>query len=304
MFGNRGIPAKDLRPFSIEDPFGQRPHRPAEERLKRRIRKDNPPRPSHETPPGPSRRQRPRTAAAPLAARVPSPSPPQASQKGKSSGCLTVLVVLGLIYGAGSFIVPYVWGLVEQQILLVTGTRGVGKIIAAKATDSKVNDKRVYEVTVEVTPDQGVAYRATVEQALVPAQAQKLRPGAWVSLRVDADEPSKIALVQVDVPAPSPPDAPGAEPATDQIVFKRIDPSITPAPNEAPDAQNPKAPAEAKGEAMSTCTQARNCCVAIGGSSCAHFADSQMDESMCTTALQGFSRLAAAMDKSCEPGAN
>lgn len=313
MFGNRGIPAKDLRPFSIEDPFGQLPHRPAEERLKRRMRKTGPPRPSHETHPAQTRRHHARTAPSPAVANIPRPHAPVASEKSNASGCLTVLVVLGLLYGAGSLIVPYVWGLVEQKLLLVIGTRGVGKVVAAKATDSEVNDETVYEVTVEVIPDQGLPYRATVEQALASAEAQKLRPGVWVSVRVDSDDPSKIVLVQVDIPAPEPPAPADVQPTTDQIILKRLDPASPTgeepaaadptAPQDPSDAPHPSAPGTDQGETMSTCTKARNCCIAIGGSSCAHFADAQMDTSMCATALQGFSQLAAAMGKSCEPGA-
>jgi hypothetical protein len=314
VFGsNRGIPAKDLRPFSIEDPHGYGLKSPAEERLKRRIRREGT-RASVQAAQEVLQEAK-RKAAPPRAARPPSAQAARSarSEKRKSIGCLPVLVVLALLYWAGTFIVPPVWNLVEQQIILHTGAPGVAQVSTVGSSNFSINDDTVYEVTLRVVPEVGDAYMATVKQPFTGAEAKRLQVGTWVQIRIKVDDPSKIAVSRVGIDDPTldrlPPDsvvdrptpAHPAPPAGDEEDMAEPDQddsndlgSAAIDPNE-----DQVAPEESDASVPLVCLQARACCKVAGGSTCEPFTNPNVPTEMCQRALQGFSRLAAAMGKTC-----
>lgn len=229
----KGIKASELRPFSVEDPFGlgietpsQRKHR---ERFHRKVdRKRTPGKTAQERaaaarPLARERRRAPTQAASAqaqsqaLAQSAPSmaaptktapsrkaPAQSSSGKKGCGCGCLTTLLILGVLFTLGQLLVPLVIDAIEQEIVSNTGRSAYGRILKAAPTDLSFNNKTIYELTVEVHGAGRPPYQVTLKQALEPAQANAAQIGAWTTLRYDENDQDSIVLERLGIDPPSP----------------------------------------------------------------------------------------------------
>lgn len=208
----KGISTRDLRPFSIDDPFGLGIESPTQVRFRERFhRKSGRKRttPSARLPAVREQRAVPRTAQSPPQRTPQKTAPPVIVQrpvasktKSKGTGCFTTLIILGAIYAAGHAFIPPIWNALTQEIVLQTGQNAQGQILFAQPTSSKWNENVVYEVTLEVHAPGQAPYQATIKQALSPELAAHLVTGAWVELRYDSTDLQSVAIHSLGAPDP------------------------------------------------------------------------------------------------------
>lgn len=200
----KGIKSSELRPFSMEDPFGLGIETPSQRKLHERFHRKV----DRKRTPGKTPQER-AAAARPLAReRRPAPAPPAPalsypSQKASNWGCLMTLVILGILWAVGQMFVPLFIGAIQQEIVLHTGSSGYGRILKTKSTDISLNEKTVYELSVEVHAPGKPAYQVDFKQALEPAQAAQARVGAWTTLRYDEEDGEDIVLERLGIDPPS-----------------------------------------------------------------------------------------------------
>jgi hypothetical protein len=217
----KGIQASELRPFSMEDPFGLGIETPSQKRLHERFHRTV----FRKLTPGKTPQER-ASAARPLAReRRPAPvqtaaaqalapaqnAPAQKSSSQNSSekkgcgwGCLTTLVILGALWAVGQIFVPLIVAAIEQEVVSHTGKSGYGRILKATPRDISLNESTVYELTVEVHAAGRPPYQVNFEQALEPAQAKAAQIGAWTTLHFDESDPNSIVLERLGIDPPSP----------------------------------------------------------------------------------------------------
>lgn len=232
--GARGISASELRPFSVEDPYGQGIGGPTaadlqRERVraglsaaeakrlersdarKRRERQQNVlipgaslvqgPRALESTAPPKYQREdrKPRTAPrGPVA--LPGAQPK--AKKGKGLGCLTtILLIWGLIAG-GQVLLGPVMREAKQWVTREIGASQFAQVRSVTPTEEDFNGRRVYEVVLQLPRDAGGAEQLTLEQAFSAEVAQRLETGSWVELKIFKGEFETAVITRVGLAAP------------------------------------------------------------------------------------------------------
>lgn len=214
----KGIPARQLRPYSMEDPFGLGIESPSQKKLRERFhRKFDRKRPLGRTPPAHTGGARPTQREPRKAPVAPTPAPQPTPKKRSGCGCLVALValvILGVLWAVGQIVVPLIVDAVQQELVLQTGNRAHGRILKAQATDIHVNESTIYELTVEVHLPQQPVYQVEFKQALDEAQAAQARPGAWTTLRYNEKDRNSIVLERLGVEPPNEETSPAATKST------------------------------------------------------------------------------------------
>lgn len=230
----RGIPAGDLRPFSVEDPFGKGIGGPTAadlqrervraglsaaeaKRLERSDERKQRERQQNMAIPGASLVQGPRaleSTAPPKYQREDrkprrAPSEPVAlpgaqpkAKKRKGFGCLTtILLIWGLIAGGQLLLAPIVRE-AKQFVIRELGTAQFAQVSSVTATDEEFNERRVYEVVLLLPRETGGATQLTFEQAFSSDVVSRLQEGSWVEIKTfDGDvETAVITRVGLDAP--------------------------------------------------------------------------------------------------------
>ncbi len=127
------------------------------------------------------------------------------------------LVVLGII----AIAIAVVFGgqrcaAEQEQALLTTGSPASGEIVKIEDTGNRYNRDPEMVLTVEVRPEEGEPYLATVTWVLNAVDQQTYKVGLAVDVRYDPASPSDIAIVGPTAPGEATP-APGeTPPATDE----------------------------------------------------------------------------------------
>jgi hypothetical protein len=277
------IDPKDLRPFSVEDPTGerqrelsrarrsghasataaaQRPESPHTERREANERRDA----ARQAVAG-------RQEAATRQARRPAQRPPRREQKKGSGcgcftlGCLLPFVALPLIIGVplAATLGPTLVELFEAWQLESSG-RGVptaARIISLESTNTSLNEETVWKLHLEVQPSGAAPYEVTIERPLASGDAESLRAGGWATVLVDPSDPDTVALVRPG--APTPPSDPTADlPPTDASAEPSASPLLGSAPPGAVDA--PTAPSAGATDGVpAVCAAAHACCLTVLG---------------------------------------
>jgi hypothetical protein len=221
----KGIPARELRPYSIEDPFGLGIESPSQKKLHERFhrkadRKRATPRDPGARPPVDRAAARERRAVP--AVRVPVPTL-VATKKSSNWGCLITLIVLGVFWAIGQIFVPLIFGAIRQELVLHTGKGAYGRLLRAEATEIELGESTVYDLTVEVHVPGQPAYQVELKQALEAPQATEARAGAWSTLRYDTEDRNNIVLERLGV---DPPDPRITAPPSDSDTTKTNDPFL------------------------------------------------------------------------------
>lgn len=227
--------------------------------------------------------------------------------------------------------------------LLQTGTPAQGRILQLGTTGQSVavmgHRHLKLVLTVEVQSPFGAPYVATFEQLISELQIPSVQPGAIVELRIDPQNPQRIALASVVPPqqqqqawgappgpagyrAPAPVAAPIAM-GVAQPNYKRSLPFIaimmfvTTVPvtvillwqfgtfgsmfgGSGSDSSDDKKNGKDKGKSDDVCEQAKRCCKVIGGENAGCDNYSKMPVEGCRMSLDGFKQSAKAQNKSCD----
>jgi hypothetical protein len=115
----------------------------------------------------------------------------------RKSGCLIVLVP-GLVLAAlfsGCALVDRMSGVAETRRLQETGVPASARILEIWDTGITVNDDPVIGMRVEIDRTDGSAYPAVIPKSLISRlDVPRFQPGATVQVRVDPQDPAKVAL--------------------------------------------------------------------------------------------------------------
>jgi hypothetical protein len=104
-----------------------------------------------------------------------------------------VLAVLTLV--ASCTVVDRMSGVSEARELQRSGVPASARILEIWDTGITVNDDPVIGMRVEISPEDGPAYSATVPKSLISRlDIPRFQPGATVSVRIDPQDPDRVAL--------------------------------------------------------------------------------------------------------------
>ncbi len=295
---NQGIPATELRPFSVEDPIGNGPRAQLgpKARVRTPARVPTPPR-------APTLRQVNAGKSTTSNAQLP-------AAKEKKTGWLTVLIIVGLIAAGAQTAVPLLWRLYNQSQLKEQGELAHARIISVTQTNVTINDDRVYAVEAELRLPNHQPFKATVEQSFSAFEVNRLRPEALVEVRYNPELTSEFVITGHAVATPL---ADEDEPAV--IEVKEVDEPAMPREPQAAEQSEPvpaqAAPLKPASENNSaansdtdrlSCAQARACCriVSPDNAGCDSYLNPHIPDESCRLALRAYANAATSLGKSCQ----
>jgi hypothetical protein len=96
---------------------------------------------------------------------------------------------------AGCAIADRMSGVTEAKRLRQTGTPASARILAIWDTGITVNDDPVIGMRVEISRPDGTTYSPTIPKSLISRlDIPRFQPGATVSVRIDPQDPDRVAL--------------------------------------------------------------------------------------------------------------
>lgn len=102
--------------------------------------------------------------------------------------------ILALLLG-GCTMIDRMSGVAETKRLQETGVAAQARILEIWDTGMTVNDDPVIGIRAEVTRADGTTYTATIPKSLISRlDVPRFQPGAVVDVRIDSQDPSKVAL--------------------------------------------------------------------------------------------------------------
>ena len=117
---------------------------------------------------------------------------------------LLLLAVVGavILVAVGAFLM---FGTLGQEggreEILRTGKPADGTILGIEDTGNRYNDQPEVILSIEVRHPDGPSYRAQARMILSPVYIPRFQPGAEVKLKVDPEDPSRVAVESVVTPA-------------------------------------------------------------------------------------------------------
>ena len=82
-----------------------------------------------------------------------------------------------------------------EQELLATGAAAAARILSIAETGMYVDDRPQVRLVLEVSPEDGPTYEATVNKAVSLLHIPRIQPGLLVDVRYDRADPTRLALV-------------------------------------------------------------------------------------------------------------
>ncbi|HEX3553601.1 MAG TPA: DUF3592 domain-containing protein [Thermoanaerobaculia bacterium] len=112
----------------------------------------------------------------------------------KPAGLTTALVILAALL-AGCAMVDRMSGVAETKRLQASGVAASARVVEIWDTGITVNQDPVIGMKVEVTRADGSTYSATIPKSLISRlDVPRFQPGAVVDVRIDPQDPAKVAL--------------------------------------------------------------------------------------------------------------
>lgn len=287
-WGNEPKNPYDLKPFSVDDPLG--------ERQQARAHQQHPP----AEPPQQKQRQQRRQQQ-------------QAPKEKKSSGCLPaffgclgVLFVMGVIAAIPLvFLGGYAKEIYDQWDVRRSGVDGVANVTGVRPTSMEFNEEKVYEVDLRVSPVSGAPFEATLHSPIPDSELALYEGGGRVIVRYDPDDTSRISILGPEdnappgtLPPPVVDPAASAEPAADPP----LSPSGSPSASTAPDDNRIVVPG-GSGTVPLVCRETYLCCRTVQGEAgeeaCKNFLVPMPTTRHCEMAIQVFRDVGRQTGKPC-----
>jgi type II secretory pathway pseudopilin PulG len=101
------------------------------------------------------------------------------------------LLVVGIL---AAVFIPLMRQSAQRRQLLATGVRARGRILSTQETGLRVNNQPQVKFTLEVQPDGKPAYQAECKMVISLLYAPQIQHGMTVSVRYDAQDPTKVAI--------------------------------------------------------------------------------------------------------------
>lgn len=188
-------------------------------------------------------------------------------------GCGVFLFVAAILGAVAYFVAPIVLRSFEQSSLRESGTPAPALILAVRETNTRINERPVFDVDLEVRAEGMEPYKTTVSQPFSMLHAANLRPGGGAQVNYDPQNPQSVVIT-----------ATGGLP-----------------PGSATD-QASSTPESAKLDPL--CEKAAKCCALIvgteGATNCAGFKSPVMPPEACKSALEGYELAAKVRGLTCE----
>lgn len=281
--GNEPQNPNDLKPFSVDDPFGKK----------------------HQT----------TTPAASLQTSLPSPrrkpprqKPLQPRKEKQSSGCLPaffgclgVLFLMGIIAAIPVvFLGGYIKEIYDQWDVRQNGVDGVANVVGLRPTSMEFNEEKVYEVDLGVQPVSGEPFTATLHSPISASELPLYEAGGRVIVRYDPDDTSRISILGPERDAPPE--------ATPPLV---VDPIASAAPDSALEDVAPDAHADdgriivpgPQGTVPRICRETYLCCRTVQGKNgeemCRNFLQPMPTSKHCEMAIGVFRDVGRKTGKPC-----
>ncbi len=109
-------------------------------------------------------------------------------------GLAVATVLLASILG-GCAVIDRMSGVAETKRIQESGVTARARIVEIWDTGITLNDDPVIGIRAEVTRADGTTYTATIPKSLISRlDIPRFQPGAMVDVRIDPQDPSKVAL--------------------------------------------------------------------------------------------------------------
>lgn len=112
------------------------------------------------------------------------------SAAGSENGLIAIIVVLAF----SLFLGPLLWNSFREHRLLKTGVAANARVDAVSETGDRVNSNPVVRVSLTVTAPDGIAFASEVLEIASAVRLQTLKPGAWVVVRYDAKDRTRMVI--------------------------------------------------------------------------------------------------------------
>jgi hypothetical protein len=131
-----------------------------------------------------------------------SPATEEASARKRKQLLLVAVVGAVILAAAGAFFMFGTMGRErDREEILGTGKPADGTILDIEDTGNRFNDQPEVILSLEVRPPDGPSYKAQARMILSPVHIPRFQPGAEVKLKVDPEDPSRVAVESVVTPA-------------------------------------------------------------------------------------------------------
>jgi hypothetical protein len=118
---------------------------------------------------------------------------------------IAILLVLAVIVGIVALTVgPMMLRDWRELQLKDHGTDATAALLSIKDTGDRHNEDPIVQLTVEVRPESGEPWRATITTALSAVELPKYEVGDTVRVRYDPEKPQHVALIGPIQPQPAP----------------------------------------------------------------------------------------------------
>ena len=186
------------------------------------------------------------------------------------------------------FAFPTFADLINQDSLRTEGIEAQAVVLSVEQTRSRVNENWIFEVQLEVSPEDAPPYQVTVSQAFEILHVSLLQPGVQATIRYDQDDRRKVVITSLGGPPPN------LEPAV-------APPS--PAHQDAPENNGPEITHEPAG-IDPVCMAATKCCIRASGvakaRACASYVQGGVAPTACAAALATYQGVAKKNGTSCD----
>ena len=106
-----------------------------------------------------------------------------------------LLLLLAFLSLTGCSMIDRLSGVQEAKVLQTTGTAAKATILRIWDTGITVNDDPVIGMDIQVYPEEGETWRATIPKSLISRlDIPQIQPGQIVPVRFDPQNPWRVAL--------------------------------------------------------------------------------------------------------------
>jgi len=124
------------------------------------------------------------------------------SREGGGSSWLLIVFIAVVMIGVGVAVVPLITNAIEQDRLADHGVPAPARILVVRETNTRANHRWVFEVDLQVFPEKGGSYRASVSQPFSVRNAGLLREGEYATVHYDQLDRESLVIVSLGGPPP------------------------------------------------------------------------------------------------------
>lgn len=105
-----------------------------------------------------------------------------------------IVVTIASLFFVFRMIAGLAKGAKEEQRILQTGMPATGQVLGLQQTGTYINNNPQVVIALQVFPQQGQPYQTQVTKVVSLVQLPSLQMGAQLSLKVDPQNPMKVAI--------------------------------------------------------------------------------------------------------------